>query len=122
MNWKRFRERGHSKDYDSQTAHGCVCPSPDRNPDGSWDWKINENCNYHAVAARYPHNHAIPWNCPTYYDGCNCKRVLIEKKTLVEDLLDTLEGIASCEWQSCRDCRTAATEVLARAKDMKRAS
>ena len=117
MSWKQFRERGYSKDYDSQTAHGCICPSPGKNPDGSWDWKIDENCNYHATAARYPDNHGIPWNCHTYYDGCNCKNTLKTKKILVEELMEVLEGIASCEWQSCRDCRETANGTLARVKE-----
>jgi hypothetical protein len=30
------------------------------------------NCLYHYAAALQPDNHRIPWNCPTYYDGCNC--------------------------------------------------
>jgi len=27
---------------------------------------------YHYAAHLQPWNHAIPWNCPAYYDGCNC--------------------------------------------------
>ena len=28
---------------------------------------------YHYGASLQPWNHHIPWNCPTYYDGCNCE-------------------------------------------------
>lgn len=31
------------------------------------------NCLYHYAAALQPDNHRIPWNCPSYYDGCNCE-------------------------------------------------
>ena len=30
-------------------------------------------CRYHQGAAQQPWNHRIPWNCPTYWDGCNCE-------------------------------------------------
>lgn len=30
-------------------------------------------CRYHEGAAQQPWNHRIPWNCPTYWDGCNCE-------------------------------------------------
>lgn len=30
-------------------------------------------CRYHAAAKQQPWNHRIPWNCPTYWDGCNCE-------------------------------------------------
>lgn len=32
-----------------------------------------ENCMYHLGASLQPWNHRIPWNCPTFYDGCNCE-------------------------------------------------
>lgn len=28
---------------------------------------------YREGAELQPWNHRIPWNCPTYYDGCNCE-------------------------------------------------
>lgn len=28
---------------------------------------------YHYGAELQPWNHRIPWNCPSYYDGCNCE-------------------------------------------------
>lgn len=50
---------------------GCKC---------IWDiednvshWTRNPDCAYHNAAERQPWNHHIPWNCSTYYDGCNCK-------------------------------------------------
>lgn len=30
-------------------------------------------CRYHEAATRQPWNHRIAWNCPTYWDGCNCE-------------------------------------------------
>lgn len=30
-------------------------------------------CRYHEGAAQQLWNHRIPWNCPTYWDGCNCE-------------------------------------------------
>jgi hypothetical protein len=41
---------------------GCICPGTD----------ISPGCSYHQWAARQPWNHLIPWNCPTYWDGCHC--------------------------------------------------
>lgn len=53
---------------------GCICPKPTaKKEDGSYDWKIDPACLYHRAAAERPQDHSIPWNCPTYYDGCNCK-------------------------------------------------
>ncbi len=47
----------------SRDSQGCTCNphKPDR-----------ESCLYHYAAALQPWNHRIPWNCPTYFDGCNC--------------------------------------------------
>ena len=42
---------------------GCTCGS--HPPDFV-------NCMYHYAAKLQPDNHRIPWNCPTFYDGCNC--------------------------------------------------
>lgn len=30
-------------------------------------------CRYHEAATRQPWNHRIAWNCPTFWDGCNCE-------------------------------------------------
>lgn len=38
--------------------------------DGPIQW---EDCPYHRAAKERPMDHSIPWNCPTYWDGCNCK-------------------------------------------------
>ena len=46
---------------------GCTCGW------GGGDHKINPGCMYHYAAQLQPGNHRIPWNCPTYYDGCNCE-------------------------------------------------
>jgi hypothetical protein len=40
---------------------GCTCGGNDI-----------ASCMYHYGASLQPGNHRIPWNCPTYYDGCNC--------------------------------------------------
>jgi hypothetical protein len=42
---------------------GCSCPTHD---------VVDPDCLYHYAASVQPDNHHIPWNCPTYYDGCNC--------------------------------------------------
>lgn len=47
-------------------ALGCVCGGDSGEPD-------TENCMYHYAASLQPDNHRIPWNCPTFYDGCNCE-------------------------------------------------
>jgi hypothetical protein len=45
---------------------GCTCqPCGPGGPDLA-------GCLYHYAASLQPDNHRIPWNCPTYYDGCNC--------------------------------------------------
>lgn len=31
---------------------------------------------YRARAAAAPWDHRIPWNCPTFYDGCNCRETV----------------------------------------------
>jgi hypothetical protein len=48
---------------------GCTCTPPDNHPDG---WNSDGTCDYHNLAAEHPDDHTIPWNCPTYWDGCNC--------------------------------------------------
>jgi len=35
------------------------------------------------------------------------------KDVVIAALRETLEAIASCEWQSCRDCRAKAKEAIA---------
>ena len=84
--WHDFRLRGENKDYDSQVAHGCICPSPTKKPDGPYDWQIESDCQYHATAARYPSNHGISWNCPTFYDKCNCRDKLKCQAEEIEEL------------------------------------
>jgi hypothetical protein len=50
----------------SDDSGGCTCKNPHQpNPN---------RCLYHYAAQLQPDNHRIPWNCPTYYDGCNCER------------------------------------------------
>jgi hypothetical protein len=42
---------------------GCTCGGHE----------VRDDCMYHYAAALQPWNHRIPWNCPSYYDGCNCE-------------------------------------------------
>lgn len=63
----------------TRTHPGCICVIPDgqpygytQNPDGSVTWRIDPDCEYHRVATEHPDDHRIPWNCPTFWDGCNC--------------------------------------------------
>jgi hypothetical protein len=50
----------------SRDSDGCTCGAVRREaPDP-------KSCLYHYAAALQPWNHRIPWNCPSYYDGCNC--------------------------------------------------
>lgn len=58
----------------------CICVTLDGQPygysangDGTYEWRIDPACEYHQAAAAEPWNHRIPWNCPTYWDGCNCE-------------------------------------------------
>lgn len=50
-----------TRDTLSCTCSPAVCKAGPR-PD----------CMYHYGASLQPWNHRIPWNCPTYWDGCNC--------------------------------------------------
>ena len=54
----RYQYSGCSCSYGAY-VEGEVYPKPD--------------CDYHNVAKAQPLNHRIPWNCPTFYDGCNCR-------------------------------------------------
>jgi len=56
----------------------CICPSPRLDPEDGSEWEISPSCPYHAAAAERSFDHSIPWNCPTYWDGCNCKATLAE--------------------------------------------
>lgn len=42
---------------------GCTCGGRE----------VKAGCMYHYAASLQPWNHRIPWNCPNYYDGCNCE-------------------------------------------------
>src|SRR6266568_4818949 len=47
----------------TQDSLGCICH---RRIDPAM-------CPYHLAAKLQPWNHRIPWNCPTFHDGCNCE-------------------------------------------------
>lgn len=51
---------------------GCICGF---SRDGK-EQPINPDCAYHRAAEHRPDDHSIPWNCPTYYDGCNCESAI----------------------------------------------
>ena len=57
------------------------------------EWRINPACEYHQAAAAEPFNHRIPWNCPTYWDGCNCKTEFKELRAEIERLAGLLEAL-----------------------------
>lgn len=57
----------HGHQLTSLQTGGCTCDW--RDP----EHKISPSCLYHYAARLQPENHRIPWNCPTYYDGCNCE-------------------------------------------------
>ena len=42
---------------------GCTCGGRE----------VKATCMYHYGASLQPWNHRIPWNCPSFYDGCNCE-------------------------------------------------
>lgn len=46
----------------------CTCP----HPNDRGNWVLDDTCEYHIQAFLHPNDHDIGWNCPTYYDGCNC--------------------------------------------------
>lgn len=59
---------------------------------GVVQWLIQPACTYHQAAARFPLDHSIPWNCPTYWDGgCNCDPV-------TWTLMDANTGSLSVSW------------------------
>lgn len=67
---RRWRRAGYPRVAD---FHGCACVAPDRvKASGGQMPPVLPECRYHAAAAANPRDHRIPWNCPTYWDGCNC--------------------------------------------------
>ena len=79
MDWRRVAVKTIIVDIlmpPGQKIPSCVCNNGEygatRLPDGGYEWNLDPECPYHQLAAKYPHDHRIPWNCPTFYDGCNC--------------------------------------------------
>lgn len=93
--WDSFRQRGEPGET---FKHGCICPMPKKDANGKYDWKIREDCQYHASAAAQPSNHGIPWNCPTYWDGCNCASSLSKQTEEIAALRADAE-----RWRYLRD-------------------
>lgn len=86
--WQKFRARGAQNSLEKEGRHhGCKCKST-RNDDGTFTWNLRTDCKYHTQAARYPSDHTIPWNCPTFWDGCNCK-------ARIEELEATLKAYST---------------------------
>ncbi len=54
---------------------GCICGG---RKDAEGEWIILNECEYHSLAAENPTDHSMPWNCPTFYDTCNCATVIDE--------------------------------------------
>lgn len=55
------------------SGHGsCICQIREKK------LVVDPACGYHRAAAAAPMDHSIPWNCPTYWDGCNCARVIAD--------------------------------------------
>lgn len=50
---------------------GCICQRR-HSYQLERGFDIDPDCPYHRLAAARPWDHRIPWNCPTYWDGCNC--------------------------------------------------
>lgn len=72
-------------DEPKNTVHGCTCRGLAKSPHEFGD----SDCGYHNAAAAQPWNHSIPWNCPDYWDGCNCIENL--KTRTWEQILDDHE-------------------------------
>jgi hypothetical protein len=56
----------HDEPLTTAQTGGCICFRGKRH-------EIRDDCMYHYAARQQPWNHRIPWNCPSYYDGCNCQ-------------------------------------------------
>lgn len=79
----------------SRAARGaypsCTCMTPERVREArqrGTEAEIDPACAYHRDAAEHPYDHSIPWNCPTYHDGCNCK----EQIAALRERLKAVEG------------------------------
>jgi hypothetical protein len=57
--------------YTIHDTGGCIC-LVDPGDGTLCIPEILPDCQYHRMAAEQPWNHHIPWNCPTFWDGCNC--------------------------------------------------
>lgn len=66
----------------------CTCAQPGKARAADGSLIIEPDCPYHQEAAARPMDHSIPWNCPTYWDGCNCSQTLHD---LREELKAALE-------------------------------
>jgi len=72
---------------------GCICSrlnDPEVVMKDPTKWVIDPKCIYHQMAKKYPANHSIPWNCPTYWDGCNCDRPSKISKSLSDEGIERI--------------------------------
>jgi hypothetical protein len=89
QNWPQISKKTGRRPYPvhpprSEVIHGCTCQK--FNPDTQkheYDLGVDSKCDYHRYAALHPEDHRSPWNCPTYWDGCNCP----DYERLVRDVI-----------------------------------
>jgi hypothetical protein len=73
---RRYKER-YERLRIERKGGSCICVVPGNiDIENQSIIQIKPECTYHKAAAAHPQDHSIPWNCPTYWDGCNCKRVI----------------------------------------------
>lgn len=99
----------------------CICADPKhpRFKEFTDAWSRGEeladpDCKYHQQAAAAPMDHSIPWNCPTYWDGCNCRTEVRRLRSRVQELEDAGDALDSARgrddalrarWQQAREAK-----------------
>lgn len=85
------------RESEKRWSAGCIGCKATRRDDGSFGWTIRADCPYHARAALNPRDHSIPWNCPTYWDGCNCAAMKADRDSLRTQLAEAQAKLAQRE-------------------------